>query len=380
MSADKKIINAVTGVITDKHTRSLIFVIITAIVIFAINSLLPTIEGKSHYTADPITVTYSEYLDMRESDVNYNLTWSSEKLIKEFIDTHTVDGVLTTPVPDNMQVSVYTKFFFQHNFWYVTTITRTVSAILLFFSIFNFLLTKHKDKYKRYIELNDEITTLTNNNLDPSTFEPWMEDVFNHDRKIKQHIDNVKYELSKLEQRTSYKIRMLAKKDPTNPKCRHYLHKREDLQAMLNESYINDVVIHRSVKNFKYIHPSFILCGVNRIGRTTDSYSLLQSDASRLSKDIMVKALISMLLTIMFATLLTMTIVTAADKPWYWVVIDILTTVAPLLIQIPMAYDYCNTYMEEHLITNLLSRRTIALLYLADMQKGDSNEESITRN
>jgi hypothetical protein len=80
----------------------------------------------------------------------------------------------------------------------------------------------------------------------------------------------------------------------------------------------------------------------------------------------------------MFAMLLTMTIVTAADKPWYWIVIDILTTVAPLFIQIPMAYDYCNTYMEEHLITNLLSRRTIALLYLADMKKGASNEKSIT--
>jgi hypothetical protein len=173
---------------------------------------------------------------------------------------------------------------------------------------------------------------------------------------------------------------MLAKKDPTDPKCRHYLHKREDLQAMLNGDYINDVVIHRSVKNFKYIHPSFVLCGVNHIGRTTDSYSLLQSDASRLSKDIMNKALMSMLITVMFATLLTMTIVTAADKPWYWILIDVLTTIAPLLIQIPMAYDYCNTYMEDHLITNLLSRRTIALLYLADMKKGDSNEEGIARD
>jgi hypothetical protein len=75
-----------------------------------------------------------------------------------------------------------------------------------------------------------------------------------------------------------------------------------------------------------------------------------------------------------------MTIVTAADKPWYWIVIDILTTLAPLLLQIPMAYDYCNTYMEEHLITNLLNRRTIALLYLADMQKGVKDEKDITRD
>ena len=370
MNIEKTVTKTLTNVVTNKHTRSLIFLILTIIVIFAINALLPTIEGKSHYTADPITVTYQEYQEMKDKDSNYNLTWSSEESVKEFIQTHTVDGVLTTPVPNSMQVDVYTKFFFQHTFWYITTITKIISSILLFFSVFNYVLTIHKDKYKRYLDLYDEMTLLSNNSLDPSTFEPWMENNFNHDRKIKQHLDNVKYELSLLEQRTSYKIRMIAKKDPTDPRCRSYLHKKEDLQAMLDETYINEVVVHRRVRNFKYIHPSFVTCGVNKIGRTTDSYSLIQSDTSRLSRDMFVKALVSTALTVMFAVLLTVTIVTAADKPWYWVIIDILTTIAPLLIQIPMAYNYCNTYMEEHLITNLLNRRTIAFLYLADMKKG----------
>lgn len=371
MLTEKKITQAITNAVTNKHTRSLIFLILTVIIIFAINALLPTIEGRSHYTADPITVTYKEYLELKEDNPSYNLTWSSDEAVRIFISTHTVDGVLTTPVPDNMQVEVYTKFFFQHIFWYITTITKTVSSILLFFSMFNFLLTRHKDNYKRYIDLLDEITLLSNNSLDPSTFEPWMEDVFNRERKIKQHIDNVKYELSILEQRTPYKIRMLAKDNPKDVKCKRYVHKKDDLQSMLDEQYINDVVVHKNVRNFKYIHPSFITCGVNRLGRTTDSYSLIQSDATRLSKDMMFKAFISTLLTIMFAVLLTMTIVTAADKPWYWILIDILTTIAPLLLQIPMAYDYCNTYMEDHLISNLLSRRTIAFLYLANKQKGE---------
>ena len=376
----KAAVQKLTNVVTNKHSRSLVFLVITVIVIFAINALLPTIEGKSHYTADPVTITYKEYLEWTDTNPNYNLTWSSEEDLKDFIKAHTVDGVLTTPIPEDMQVSVYTKFFFQHTFWYISTATRVVSAILLFFSVFNFILTKHKDTHKRYIELSEDMISLSNNSLDPSTFEPWMVDVFNHNRKIKQHIDNVKYALSKLEIRTSYKIRMLAKKDPTDPRCRHYLHKKEDLQAMLEDSYIEDVVIHRSVADFKYIHPSFVTCGVNRIGRTTDSYSLIQSDSARLGKDAITKATISMLLTIMFATLLTVTIVTSADKPWYWIIIDILTTLAPLIIQIPLAYDYCNTYMEEHLITNLLSRRTIALLYLADVKKGVTNEEDITRD
>lgn len=371
MSIQRTVTKALTNVVTNKHTRSLVFLIITVLIIFAINSLLPTIEGKSHYTADPITITYKEYLELKEQDVNYNLTWSSEEAVAKFINSHTVDGVLTVEVPDNMQVSVYTKFFFQHTFWYISTLTKTVSSILLFFAVFNFVLTKHKDKYKRYIDLSDEMTMLSNNSLDPSTFEPWMEYTFNRERKIKQHIDNIKYELSRLEMRTPYRIRVLASKEPANPKCEKYLSKKSDLQSKLDEDYINEIVIHKSVRNFKYIHPSFVTCGTNRLGRTTDSYSLLQSDTSRLGKDMVLKAIISTALTIMFATLLTMTIVTAADKPWYWILIDILTTLAPLLLQIPLAFDYCNTYMEEHLITNLLSRRTIALLYLADMKKGE---------
>ena len=380
MSVQKNVTQKLTNVITSKHTRSLIFLVLTVIVIFAINALLPTIEGKAHYTADSITVTYKEYIELKEQNVNYNLTWSSEETVKNFIDTHTVDGVLITPIPDDLQVEVYTKFFFQHTFWYVSTLTRVVSAVLLFFSVFNFILTKHKDNHKRYIELNNEMTMLSNTSLDPSTFEPWMEYSFNHDRKIKQHIDNTKYDINKLELRTPYEIRLLARTEPTNPKCLKYLHKKEDLSAMLDDKYIEEVVIHRDVKNFKYIHPSFVMCGVNRLGRTTDSYSLIESDSVRLSKDMGVKAIVSTLLTIMFATLLTVTIVTAADKPWYWVLIDILTTLAPLIIQIPLAYDYCNTYMEEHLIANLLSRRTIAFLYLADVQKGATYEENITRD
>ena len=380
MNSVDKAIRKVTDVVVDKHKRSVLFLIITVVVIFLINGLLPTIEGKAHYTADPINVSYKEYVEMKSEDNNYNLTWKSEQELLEYKKEHKVDGIYNVPIPDEFEVSVYTKFFFQHTFWYITTLTRTVSAILLYYSMFNFLLTKHKDNYKRYVDLNSEMVRLSNNDLDPSTFEPWMIDVFNHDRKVSQHIINTKYKLNQLEQRTSYKIRALAKVDPEHPKCMHYIHKREDLQAQLEPKYIEDVVVHKSVKYFKYIHPTFVTCGVNRLGRTTDSYSLIQSDSTRLGKDVLSKTIISTLLTVMFATLLTITVVTAADKPWYWVVIDVLTTIAPLLLQIPLAYDYCNQYMEEHLITNLLIRKTIALRYLADMQKGNTHEKNITTN
>ena len=39
-----------------------------------------------------------------------------------------------------------------------------------------------------------------------------------------------------------------------------------------------------------------------------------------------------------------------------------------------MAIDYSNTFMDKQLITNLINRRSIGLLYLADMKKGVSLE------
>lgn len=380
MNTASAAIHKINNIVSNKHARSTFFLILTTVIIFVINGLLPTIEGRSHYTADPIIVTYKEYLEMKEENDSYALTWSSESAIIEYKLKHTDDNLHTVPVPDDFEVSVYTKYFFQHTFWYLTTITRVVSAVMLFYTVFNYTLTKYKDSYTKYLELSNEMTTLSNNALDPSTFEPWMNDSFNRNRKIAQHISNTKYKLGRLDQRTKYEIRKLAKEDPSNPKCARYIRKRNDLQSRLDTKYIEDVIVHRHVKHFKYIHTSFVTCGTNRLGRTTDSYSLIETDGKRLSVDILSKSVLSTILTILFAALLTVTVVGATDRQWYWVVLDVLITIVPLLLQIPLALDYCNYYMDDHLIANLITRRTIALLYLADMKKGNTYEKNNTTN
>ena len=128
-------------------------------------------------------------------------------------------------------------------------------------------------------------------------------------------------------------------------------------------------VILSNVKGFLYIHPSFVTSGVNTISKTTDSFSLINTDRQRLGKDSVKKILTSVCLTVMFAILLTITIFNSLDKPWYMFIFDLLATIAPLVMQIPMALDYSETFMDEHLIPNLISRRTIALLYLASMKE-----------
>ena len=369
------------GAIINKRTRNFVFLLLTIIIIFALNALLPTIEGNTHYTTDPVVVTYEEYLSLKETNTSYVLTWSSEKDIEKYTsqyrEANGVPAYISVDIPKEFEVEIYTKFFFQHIFWYITTITHVASALLLFYSIFNYLIDKYKSEYSKYITLEDELILLSSNSLDPSKFEPWMLNVFNKERKLNQHISNVKYKLSKLEAKTPYKVRHTDNK--YSKRYKNYITKKNNLEAQLLNQYTSNMVDHKHVKYFKYIHPSFVTCGVNHVGRTVDSYSIMKSNSSRLSRDAITKTLVSLGLTVMFASLLTMTVVTAADKPWYWIVIDILATISPLIMQVPLAFDYCAQYMEEQLIPTLVSRKSIALLYLA-YEKGEQNakEKSIS--
>lgn len=372
MSRAEEVVTKVMHIARDRNTRNIMFLIISVIAVLAINSLLPVIEGSAHYTEAIEEMSYVEYKELYDSNNNYNLTWASIKDINNYIDIYCeekeipIDERYNIEPPDNFKVKVYTKFFFNYPYWWVSTLTHVVSVLLIYYSVFNYILFKRKQNYKRYTELVEEMDTATNKSLDPVTFEPWMMNVFNRKRKIEQHKINIKYKLDLLNKKTSYVVRNAPIE---NPKRQKYELKKKELEEQLTDEYINKYISSKTVKGFIYIHPTFVTSGYNVVGISTDSYSLLQSDSSRLGKDSFRKIGTSILITTMFAVLLTFTIGSSIDQPWYWILINIITKLVPMSIQIPMAYDYCDSFMENHLITNLISRRNIALLYLADMQK-----------
>lgn len=395
-----KIDNAVKSVskyMSSKQTRSTVFLIIAFILILAVNSILPVIEGDAHYTVEAVEVTYSEYLDMKEDNSNYRLSWLSEVSIKQYKERYIAKHPELTPeeesvvnVPDNFKVKVYTKFFYQYVFWYISTITSLASAIILFYSIFNFLIVRAKDHNPKYLELTEEMDDLSDKHLDPVTFETWIEDVFNYNRKIHQHKMNVKYALDSLNRWTSYKVKRKFREYYKHPRDSEesnkalaslgkltraeakYFSKREKLLDLLAESYIKEYVVSGKVKYFKYIYPMFVYNGSNSVGKTVDSYSLIKSDAGRLTSDAGNKISLSITITVLFAILLTVTAVASYEQSTFWLVVNMISKIAPLLIQIPFAIDYSNVYMDTHLISNLISRRSISFLYLADQRKVDA--------
>lgn len=395
--------NVLGNILTNKQNRSAFILLLSVLLILGINSVLPMIEGSAHYTAEAIEVTYKEYQDKKATNINYRITWASEQRIvfykNSYIRSHpelTEEEKLEITVPDNFKVNMYTKFFFESSFWYVSTATSIMSAVILYYSIFNYLITKSKDKNADYLKIKTEVDTMVRNGIDPETFEPWMYNVFNIKRKIAQHKTNVKYALDKLEKSTPYRIRRKFREyfselgEAEMPELKwyqfrhkHYVNKKEQLLNSLEDDYIAQSVIGGKVKYFKHIYPTFVYSGYDTVSRSVDSYSQIITDAKRISSDAMKKVLISIMITTMFTVLFTVTAVTSFEQEPLWIVLNAVSKIVPLFIQIPLAFDYSNEFLQNQLIGNMMNRRAIGLLYLAEIKKSNitkEGEDDATKN
>lgn len=369
-------------IIVNRNVRSTAILVLTVIVVFALNALMPIIEGSAHYTESATEMSYDSYTTKRKINKHFQLTWASEQNISLYKAQYAlrhpeipIEELVLVEPPEDFKVQVYTQFFFASPAWYLTTLVHTTSSILVFYSVFNYILTRRKQVDEKYLKLTHELDEITTSHLDPITFEPWMVNEFNRNRKIAQHKANIKFELDTLDKKTDYRIRLRAKKEPDCPDCIAYTTKKLELLSYLTDEYIDEYIDDIDVKGFVYIHPMFVMCGYNILGRTTDSYSLLRSDTARLGKDSVNKIIINTVLTVMLAILMTVTVLSSLDRPWYWMIFNIIVTITPLVIQIPLAYDYCDKFMDEQLITNLTSRRTISYLYLAYIKGGTNAKQ-----
>jgi hypothetical protein len=381
-----------TQVITNKKSRSVIFLLLSLLVVLGINGVLPVIEGQAQYTVGAVDMTYGEYEVLKAEDNNYRITWYSEQAINLYIANYVLQNPGTNPfeveIPDNFKIQVNTKFFFEYPFWYISTAISLGSAIMLFYSLFNYLITLAKERYKRYVDISNEVDEMTEKHLDPVSFEPWIHDVFNRQRKIQQHRSNVKYNIDLLERRANYAVRkkfkpyfnalrkgedgkpILEKLGGLTRKEMYYLKKKERYLQLLEEDYIKEYVIDGFVKHFKYISPMFVYNGTENEGVSVDSYSLLNSNERRIAKDATNKIFWTIATTFLFAILITVTAVSSYQQDPFWIVINAISKIAPLILQVPLAIDYSNTFMDSQLMTNLISRRSIGLQYLADIKKG----------
>ena len=363
--------------------KNILILIIAILSVLAINSLLPLLEGSASYTEQAVEVTYPEYVKMHEQDNKVAMTYRSKLDVKEVqkeakekaeaIDLeNSIDlkKQLEEQLLEELTVKVYTKFFFQSILWWTNMALSALSIMIIFYACFNYIISRFKRRKQSYLDIKKEVDDAVQTSVDPITFEPFNEQ-FNYDRKVKQHIANVKYKKDKLICKTSYKIRT----DETHKKHKRFINKLNEYDYQLSEDYIKSYVKDKKVKYFKYIYSTFVLSGYNSIGKTVDGYSLIKSDSAKISKDGIKKIILTILFTVVLAVLLTFTVDASIDKSWYWIVANVLAKITPLIFQVVMSYDYAETFMDEQVINNLIIRRSIILLYLANTRSniGDSN-------
>lgn len=384
---DKKL-GKLRSIVTDKRKRSSLFLLLTFAAILMLNGLLPVIEGSAHYTVEPVEMSYGEFKVLKNADTRYQLTFLSEGQIEiyklRYETSHpevSPEDMLLIEPPDTFPVKVYTKFFYAHTFWYISTAISLGSSILLFYSLFNYMLIRSKEGNDEYKALDKKVNEFIDSSVDPNTFEPWMDEAFNRRRKIMQHESNIKYAISNLDKSVDFRIKQKLKKyfehdcdksfSPAEltKQERKYMRRKEALLAQLDPVYIEQYVVDAPVKNFKYIHPMFVYNGTNKEGLTTDGYSLIKTDAERIGGDAGRKVALLISFTLLFAVLFTMTAVASIGKDPFWVVVNVLAKITPLIMQIPFAIDYTENFMSTQIMTNLINRRNIALLYLGKMKE-----------
>ena len=492
---DKKI-DKTLRVVANKNVRNIAILIISTIIILALNSLIPMLYFEFGYTKGRTdTVTYTEYLDAKTKDKNVRLTAASGNIIRDVskeydkewgwkpyytnynealanyednLIVHYEDKVETTVVTDpetgeettvieiktvevpakytpeqalkifkaelskwsekyyvnfdtfpervdrdvfnvllkedmsihiaNTEVKYYTKFFFQDTAWYIDSAISIASAVILFYSMFNYLIGTYKERHEMFNALTLDMRNLTETALDPHTFEPWMENEFNRRRKEEQHVANVKYSLSKLERRTPARIKNkfklyfkdleMSNNSETNTPAvitldvtnkltffeKRYIRKKENLLYLLSKPYIRDYVKDSKVKHFREISPIFVYSGAAQYGKTTDRFSLMQTDSERIGTDASKKIPIIILNSFLFALIIAMGMFADAGEPWVFVLMAVIARIVPLVVQVILSFDYTNNFMSGHLIPNLLNRKSIALLYLAEVHNGKTDQ------
>lgn len=377
--------------------KSKIILITSIIIILAINSLLPMLKAIEHYTVAPEEMTYKEYKDIKEENKRYDLTFKTKTLIKEYKKTKkeelTSEEMLTLEPPEDMRVEVYTKFFFEDHFWYTENFVQVISAVILFYSIFQFFLLKETEENVEFRKAKKQVDDANEKSVEPDSLEEFLVNDFNRPRKIKQHINNIKNKIIKLENKTKTEIKISCKEEldwfkqiknteagkgvlpalieqPRSKKEIKYLKEMKKLLAELKEDYIEEYIDAKKVKHYKDVTSNFVYTGNSKTEKSIDGYSAIKTDSERLKKDSYKKIGLMILITLSFATVITLLAVDIENKTPFEIIVNAIMKITPLLLQIKFGLDYKDDFMQTQLISNMKQRHNIIVMFLKHTNKG----------
>ena len=385
-----------TNILISKKGKSTFLLILSIFVVSILAGILGAFKnGEFQKTYDMVMVdTPLDEVDFNDrvfDDLDDN---SREVILDKIVVKY--DPELGQNYEEEIRVykGYYKNYFFMSYWFYLETSLNLFLAIIFYVALVNFLIVRREEKDEMYQALSSELNTLIiENDLPPATFEPFL-DEWNRERKINQHISNMKFKRSVLEKKTSHKVRklfytkdketgrlifgpnekvlnrkfkwyeFLFKEKRIQIKAKKYWYKKERIESFLDKNYIEENVPFEKVKHFRKINPSFVYSGKNVIQKSNDEYSNMMSNTKRYAKDLRKKMALSFIMTSMIASVLSFTLF-RADENWLFIVLSVMLKLLPLLVQVILAINYSNVYMENQLIPTIRARVGLASLYMS---------------
>ena len=271
-----------------------------------------------------------------------------------------------------------TDFIGSSEWWYQVFLVLT-SNIFIFVGTFLYLLDLAIRKRKEIVDRKKYINDVADQKLDPTTFDPFFLN-FERDRKINFYKRSMNNRLEKLEEKASMEeLELWDKqqnnfdedgnvKDPDIDKTFHdnkYCQNKQVILKQMDEDFINKHITYMKLK-YRPNSKSFVTNGYNNPSNKYDDYAV-EPVYSKLGWDLIPKFIIMAGFLIATESVIVEFQMT---ESWVAMMSSMILKIMPLMLQIYLAFAYCEAYIDEKVMVDLRKRLDIIALYLASLKKG----------
>lgn len=255
--------------------------------------------------------------------------------------------------------------------WWSNMFQRTATNLIILLATFLYLLDKALRKDQRVLDIKKDIENTVRGSLNPATFEPFIEEL-NLSRKIKRYTKVLNKRLDKLNDKAKLDdvkawntmCKLKAEGITELPKSvleNKFCFQKAELIEALKDSYIDKNIKTIPVK-FNLITSNFVKNGYRKKSKDNedDPYTT-ESGSWKFIRDIGPKFFLS------FAWITAVNSIALEvlnDVNWKLAILGTFLAIVPMVMQIYIAGQYKEQYINEKILVDFMIRNDILIKYM----------------
>lgn len=282
-------------------------------------------------------------------------------------------ALLITGLNELIRAGFDPDIIFTPTWWY--NIFRTlITNMIVFFGTWYYLLNEFLDKSEEYEEEKKSVDKIVKEHLDPITFDvflPW----FNRKRKKNAYKKNLVILHNKIDEKISKKPKVLdlwaqhLKDESGQHWKKHKLTKKKFyLLEQMKEEYIEDNIDSVNVP-YKPLTKKFVTNGYVHTDPNQDDYDV-QSSSDKLLRDLLPRFMFTLTLLVGINSIFIEALVEENRMVAFFVFI---LNALPLLLQIIMATNYRDKFVNEKIFVDFRTRKDVMINYLDYLKRKEGN-------